>query len=256
MRPAALLNALLLFLFALLLLAAAITPLYEQFMHPRFRLLTLSAAYILLALAVVVLLGKSGPVHPLNYLVLSIVFGLLGAAFVVHFPERTLPGVWTDGTAEILPSSWDEEDSVLISIPEIYLYTLDESQPLAGRELRFRGVVLRRPDLDRRGLAAVGRVYLSCCAADAVRLIFIVELPPGTAPDQLKDGEWVTVKGRLRDFPRDREPFTTEGLTPDSFATLDVINQVQLVEAGEISPTQAPQEFFIDTLRGEEPYSY
>lgn len=256
MKVSAILNGGLLFLFALLLLFAAITPVYEEFMHPRFRPLTVSAAYLLLGLAVVALLGKAAPIHPSNYMILAIVFGVLFAAFFVHYPEGAPAGQWSGDTAEDWSPSFNEDDALMISIPEIYLYSLDPEQPLAGKDLRFRGVVLRRPDLDRQGVVGVGRVYLSCCAADAVRLIFMVDLPPGSSPDQFKDGEWITVKGRLYERAADSPALTTEGLTPDTFATLDVINQIQSIEAEELISSNPPREFFIDTLRGEEPYSF
>lgn len=256
MKVASYLNSLFVFLFALFLFIVAITPAYEAFMHPRFRPLTLITAYIFLALSVLVLSNGSTPAKPLQYLALGLVLFTLGTAVVVLYPRNAAPYAAESAAPVESPLPAIDERFMPISIPEIYLFTLETEDPLAGMGLAFRGVVLKSPDLDRQGLVAIGRVYLSCCAADAARLIFLLEMPDSVNPDNFRDGEWVAVNGRLSKVTSDIKQIATAELSPDSFASLDVINPSHYIVAQEVGPTPAPAEFFIDRLATHEPFSY
>ncbi|WP_321992501.1 hypothetical protein [Marispirochaeta aestuarii] len=272
MKGSPLIGAAVLFLFALLLLFVALTPVYDSFMHPRFRPLTLLGGYLMMTLAVFSAGSRQYSIRPMQLLVLSFSFLVMGSAVVMQYPRNSeLQSSFEDpempsspestfvqsGTPESLSPQSENGDYVHISIPELFLLTLDKKDHSLGMPVMLRGVALRREDLDQGNRIALGRVFLSCCAADSVRLIFFVDLPLDFDRSLIQDGSWLVVKGHVSGLPKDAV-FLPEagGLSPDSFSPTDIVNTEYILKAEEVTETREPPIFFTDTLRREEPYTF
>ncbi|WP_319560509.1 hypothetical protein [Marispirochaeta sp.] len=250
-------------LFALLLLFVALTPVYDAFMHPRFRPLTLLGGYFMMALAIFSAGNRLYSIQPIQLLVLSFSLLAMGASAVIHYPRNPEIQYSSETISEqplpvdSLPPKFEDGNYVRISVPELFLLTLDQKEKALGLPVMLRAIALRRDDLDRENRIAAGRVFLSCCAADSVRLIFLVNLPPETDLSLVQDGSWILIKGNVSELPADNslQP-DTDGLSADSFSAMDIMNTSYMLDAMEVTAIREPAMFFTDTLRTAEPFTF
>ncbi|MBQ8208219.1 MAG: hypothetical protein IJZ89_05745, partial [Clostridia bacterium] len=62
-----------------------------------------------------------------------------------------------------------------------------------GKTVKFKGMVARNPALSSN-MFIIGRPIMTCCADDIAYSGLVCRLP---SPTSLKDGEWVTVTGKI-----------------------------------------------------------
>ena len=67
-----------------------------------------------------------------------------------------------------------------------------------GGRYAVQGSLARTPELDRAGLVAVTRLFISCCFADAAGVVALVRVDD---PASYTPGAWVSVMGRLVPAP-------------------------------------------------------
>jgi uncharacterized repeat protein (TIGR03943 family) len=118
----------------------------------------------------------------------------------------------------------------------------------AGDGYAFQGMVLRSPELDKKGYIAVGRLFIFCCFADAVGVTALVKV------DQVESytaGTWVNVLGILREG--DPLPGKTARV-PGAFSSAR--SDAWTVTAVKIEKQAAPGIPFMLEVRDRKPFAY
>ncbi len=237
------------------------TRVYTLFMHPRFRVLTAIAVLMLFASTCAVVKTRSVRIGIGSNIVLySSIFCIIVA--IVHFSSSEPEGRGVifsqkEGSAEIADKDSDE-DIWPVSIPDLYISTLESDSIFLSQPFILRGIVLRHPIMDFHNSIALGRVFLTCCYADSVRLIFSVALPENTSPEDFPDGSWVQVQGILRSA----EPASWIASLPiEEFSKIpripsDILNPEYLISAESLKPDTMPNPFYVSNLRAHRPYNY
>ncbi len=224
---------------------------YWRLLNPKFQWLTATSAVFMVILA---LTGFRYPRRPTKGTRLIIILSLVGLLFLGNGDIRV-----TGSTNELRsPGSrilLDGTEYVKINIGELhFLITIPSSGEKEGpgaAEGRYvlRGVVKHHPDLKKQGQFMLMRAVVWCCLADAAGTGFRVF---SHQLDDLKDGEWVQLFGRLKPLKPTPEPvFIRFDKTLVMWANKDYALVPDRII--KISPPEKPFVFNSET---EEPFNY
>lgn len=137
-----------------------------------------------------------------------------------------------------------------VKINEAELIFLDgEHRAKPGDGFAIQGSVVRTKELDKAGVIAVARLFISCCFADATATAYLVKVD---APEAFANGQWVRAAGRIQP--------TTEALKhitlPVPGAITTVIGENYLLHADDVRPSPPTGLPFLFEMKPQEPYAY
>lgn len=219
------------------------------FLHPKFRILLACSAAVCVALGMLCLQRPVARPHwrGMACLALTLVLALLGqqglqpsAAFSLEsLPREDVPAAMTLGGRDYLP----------LNAAELYLLA-EQSPPDAEARFALRGMLI--PDESGVGSAAVVRLQLVCCLADAVGVGF--RLRGGNLPEPR--GQWVRVQGRLRPLsPEDVAKGEASPVTMDGVFLL-VAHARYVLEVEGVEEIDPPPMPHIVETRAAAPFAY
>ena len=137
-----------------------------------------------------------------------------------------------------------------INTAELF-YLLRKGDPeKKGEAFVVRGIVKKSPELDRIGRFALLRVNMVCCISDAMSMGVTVSHPN---LDQLTDGEWVRVFGRMEFLPSAQELKVLPTL--DTIPYTMIYDKAVLV-ADAVEKTSPPEAPYMFELPGDTEYHY
>jgi len=117
-----------------------------------------------------------------------------------------------------------------------------------GDLFAVQGGLARTPELDRAGLVAVTRLFISCCFADAAGVVALVRVDD---PESFAPGSWVRVLGRVMPVP------AVEATRISIFGALTAIRSDRFALLAENIETQ---EFtgipYLFEIRSRQPFAY
>lgn len=182
---------------------------YWQYLNPKYSWLTLTAGACVVALgfgalfdlhrrrkatelgAVIVFLFLAGASQTLP----DLLFESVAAS-----PQRgglTFSDEYADGFDVEPTVSFGGQEYVRINAAELIAGESGGWTREGGR-YAVQGSLARTPELDRAGLVAVTRLFISCCFADAAGVVALVRVDD---PASYTPGAWVSVMGRLVPAP-------------------------------------------------------
>ena len=142
-----------------------------------------------------------------------------------------------------------DQEFIKINLGELFnISELGEPNQL-GEHYVTRGVVKRSPELDEKGQFVLFRVFMWCCFADAVAVGFRVSYDH---PEELPDGQWVNVYGKLRLLPSE----LPEPKMPVQGITSKAIKKGYEIAAHKVEEIEPPAIPFMFDFRKSEPYAY
>lgn len=191
------------------MVALAVSSGYWQYLNPRYSWLTLAAGACVLALAFAALADGRRRRRPTELAGLAVFLCLALAS-------QTLPGMLAAPVASSsvqggLTFSDDygsaEAEEPVVSFAGREYVRINAAELIAGESggwvregglFAVQGGVARTPELDRAGLVAVTRLFISCCFADAAGVVALVRVDD---PEAFAPGTWVRVLGRMAPAP-------------------------------------------------------
>ncbi|WP_415716726.1 hypothetical protein [Maridesulfovibrio sp.] len=233
------------------------SPIYWQFIHPKYSWLTFVSGVILIIVGfgcffhtqrkrkVSELLGV------LSFLVLAgtaiTTSGSLGmpetkpsmggGGFTMEYPEEKISPTMEIGGREYTK----------INVAELLL---GESEGFVkpGNRFAIQGTVVRAPELDREGYICVGRLLITCCFADSTAVLTPVKVDD---PERYQSGAWVRAVGTIEEkvlLPG--MSFTLPG------ALTAVRSDIYIMHAIEVEEVSVEGVPFIFDIQGQAPFSY
>jgi hypothetical protein len=214
------------------------TEAYAAFMNPRFRPLTTAAAVGFCLAGAAFLLRPQGRPDVLRTLCFTIL-----AVLALHVGSGSLKGsisliVKAPAGVQADPDPYmvRNGDSYLKSNPARLFLSLQTGQAEPSNQLYVtRGIVKRSTQLDRIGKFALLRGNIVCCLADAIAMGMMVSVEEHRA---LRDGDWIVVFGRVRQFPQ-AHPITDLGGAGD--IPFSMVYDKAFLAAEAIEETERPR---------------
>jgi uncharacterized repeat protein (TIGR03943 family) len=223
---------------------------YWLYLNPKFKWLTLTTGMVLMLLGLISALRSRRP-NP-SRMVVFLVFGTVAAVGYL-LPNPTSP-VFSSSLTE--PATQVEsrltlggQEFIKINLGELYNISESAETNKIGEHYVTRGIVIRSPELDKEGQFVLFRVFMWCCFADAVAVGFRVSYDQ---PEQLPDGQWVNVYGKLRLLPSER----AEPNMPVQGITSKALNKGREIAAHKVEEIEPPAIPFMFDFRKSEPYAY
>lgn len=232
------------------------SPIYWQFMNPRYSWLTFVSGVIL------ILVGVGCFFHTQRKRKASELFGILfflalygtavttfesmvmpeyqpsvGGGFTMEYPDEAV-----SPTVEI-----GGREYVKINVAELLL---GESQGFVkpGQCFAIQGSVVRAPELDREGYICVGRLLITCCFADSTAVLTTVKVDD---PGRYRSGLWVRAAGTIEE--KNLLPSKSFTLPGALTAVRSDIYAMRAVDVEEVPVEGVP---FIFDIMEQAPFAY
>ncbi len=231
------------------MLALSLSDGYTLFLNPRFRWLTAAGGGSLVLLGAAAFLSRRR--RPEKFRVVSFL-AFVGLVFLVVGPSFSSPknsGVDDKAEATKRPRlEFRGASYVKINTAALFFMLREGDSTKMSQPYVVRGVVKRSPEMDRQGRFALLRTNIVCCMADAMAMGLVVSQAD---PQQLPDGRWVKVFGRLR--PLKIQPPAAVKVEGAIYA---VISDQALLAAEAVERIERPTSPYIFVLTADEPYTY
>jgi uncharacterized repeat protein (TIGR03943 family) len=223
---------------------------YWLYLNPKFKWLTLTTGIVLMLLGLISALRSRRP--NLSRMVVFLVFGTVAAVGYL-LPNPTSPvfsSSLTEPAAEVESRlTIGGQEFIKINLGELYNISESAETSKIGEHYVMRGIVKRSPELDEEGQFVLFRVFMWCCFADAVAVGFRVSYDH---PEELPDGQWVNVYGKLRLLPSE----LAEPNIPVQGITSKALNKGREIAAHKVEEIEPPAIPFMFDFRKSEPYAY
>ncbi len=242
-----------------LLAGLALSDRYWYFLNPRFAPLSLCTGLALVLLGPVTAWRAPGPRpgNVLRLLAFALFLGLaaLAVARAGYEPAAESPKAAAKAAGGLEPAPLDQEPSrvrregreyVRLNLAELFILA-DQRPKDAPTRFVVQGLVRRSAKLDKLGLAAVSRLAVVCCLADAVEAGFLADL--GDAPA----GDWVEVYGRLEILA---DPKAAKSPPRNPEAAVSVLNEHYRIVPEAVVRVDPPQMPYIFEFRDKEPFAW
>ena len=233
------------------------SPIYWQFINPKYSWLTFVSG------AILIIVGFGCFFHTQRKRRVSELLGILsflvlagtaiatfdsigmpetpppmsGGGFTMEYPEEDISPVIEIGGREYTK----------INVAELLL---GESEGFVkpGNRFAIQGNVVRAPELDREGYICVGRLLITCCFADSTAVLTPVKVDD---PERYQSGTWVRAAGIIED--KVLLPGMTFTLPGALTAIRSDIYAMRAIEVEEVAVEGVP--FIFDILE-QAPFSY
>lgn len=198
------------------MVALATSSGYWQYLNPRYAWLTLVAGVCVMILGLGALLDTRRRRKGTELAGLAVFLGLAVASQMLPgmlfepgpaMPQRgglTFGGGFTGG----LEAGYEDDYFEPVEVHDGREYVrINAAELIAGESggwvregdlFAVQGSVARTPELDRAGLVAVTRLFISCCFADAAGVVALVRVDD---PASFTPGTWVRALGRVVPIP-------------------------------------------------------
>lgn len=224
---------------------------YSMYLNPRFAWLTGGAGVALALFGLLRLTSRGGKGAPARLVMFLAILALAGLSRASLVPPS---GSVTGGgkAAKINPLLEREGVSYTKINPAELFYVIkeDKSAKVPGPFVA-RGVARRTPEMDALGRFYFVRLNMVCCAADAVGLGVIVQLPSGAKLPE--DWQWTRVFGSLA-------PLTPGGklmaAPPPEGKVTSLVSPKALLTAAVVEAIDRPPSPYVFALGAEPPYQY
>lgn len=233
---------------------------YWRFLNPKFTWLTGVTAVVLIGASIVALLHPARRFHLSRILIFLLFLRLLtmGMSGSVSFVKGFQAGFSGKSRVEFSPTILvNGQTYIRINLGELYFISQHKDPADLGKSYVVRGIVKRSAALDDAGQFALVRTAVFCCLADAVSMGFRVnEMTKASseeaAADQLADGRWVEIYGKLKPF--EHKP-PAAGLQIQGLFLPLLSSSYRFVPDG-ITPIDAPEIPYMFQFHNQEPYAY
>lgn len=235
----------------------ALSSSYWMFLNPKYSPLTLTTGLIIMVLGCAGLFNTQRKPGWSELLALAVFLCLAGSSSLTLSAIYKEPPQGLTGTEFDAPALSDDSEPVLTIRDQEYL-KINLAELLAGESegrtkpgglYAFQGSVLRSPALDKAGYIGVGRLLIICCFADAIGVVYLVEVED---PDGYPSGAWVRAAGEIQQTTP--TPIDDTIAIAGALATVQSENYVlQAVEVEELPQADMP---YIFEVRNSAPFAF
>ncbi|MFH1915498.1 MAG: hypothetical protein ABIK45_14645 [Pseudomonadota bacterium] len=264
------------------MVALATSPGYWQYLNPKYAWLTLVAGGCVMILGLGALLDSQRRRKGTELAGLAIFLGLAVASQVLpgklFEPGPTMPqrgglsffggagGVheggydagFGGGTGVGFGGGYEDDDLEPVEILDGREYVkINVAEMIAGESggwvregdlFAVQGGLARTPELDRAGLVAVTRLFISCCFADAAGVVALVRVED---PESFTPGTWVRVLGRVVPVP------VVEETRVSIFGALTAIRSDRFaLQAENVETPEFTGVPYLFEIRSSQPFAY
>jgi hypothetical protein len=264
-----------LFLLGIALLFLVFTPLYNYYLNPSFKILSVIAASLLLASGVISILFRLPSIKTTTvfiYLVMisAVTYSVMGTmaifasagtnseTFAVARPEASIEEgqEWDLQSAES-PDIPPEEGYLPISIPELYLMMGKDTPSYIFEGLTFRGRVVYLDSLNGgEGGYLLSRPAMPCCVADALQIFFPVQMPEAFTAGEFTHLQWIAVAGRLSKKSTEIDEKELEQIVTDTITAFAVIEKDYVFMAEKVQAARPPKRRYVTIFFSKPPFGY
>jgi len=225
---------------------------YWQFLNPKYSWLTLISGTALVIIGFACLINTQRQ-RKMSEFIGILIFLLLAGTAIVSFDYMVEPdfgsgSLTREHTVDETPTvKLGNTEYVKINSAELVLGE-QEGTVMAGQAYAVQGAVIRSKKLDQEGYIALGRLNITCCFADSIGVVTLVQV---SNPESYSHGTWARVLGVLEEgVPLPGETIVLNG------ALTGVRSEKYILRAAEVTEQPVEGVPFIFEIRDKAPFAY